>query len=254
MPCIESKFDSRTLTPYCFSNALISFGSMYSDQLKYTRSPSGSALTTFSVGALAAPPRAGRRRSPRHAQRRARARRPPRSSSRRAPSDPSSCCHSPRSPARRQCRRTTSGRHGGIAQRELDREPIHQRAQQEREVLGVVLPELAARLTLADHVRDRRRASAGRAARASRASCGSRSARTHSSIHSTVSPSPSAGHSSTSRASRSRALPSAASSLGQRRRRSGRRRRSAPRSAARPWTRTSRGRRGRWCPRARRRR
>ena len=34
MPCIESKFDSRTLTPYCFSNALISFGSMYSDQLK----------------------------------------------------------------------------------------------------------------------------------------------------------------------------------------------------------------------------
>ena len=49
-------------------------------------------------------------------------------------------------------------------------------------------------------------ASGDRAARESRASRGSRNARTHSSIHSTASPSPSAGHSSTSRASRSVAL------------------------------------------------
>jgi hypothetical protein len=31
---MESKFDCRTFTPYCFSNFLISAGSRYSDQLK----------------------------------------------------------------------------------------------------------------------------------------------------------------------------------------------------------------------------
>jgi hypothetical protein len=34
MPCIESKLDWRTFTPWRFSNALKSFGFRYSDQLK----------------------------------------------------------------------------------------------------------------------------------------------------------------------------------------------------------------------------
>ena len=47
MPGIESKLDERTLTPYCFSKPLIRAGSMYSVQLKISRSPSILAGTTF---------------------------------------------------------------------------------------------------------------------------------------------------------------------------------------------------------------
>ena len=151
MPCIESKFDSRTLTPYSFSNALISFGSRYSDQLKYTRSPSGTALTTCSAAAGGA---SSWRPTPQPAKRQAE----------REPGTPLEqltpaplflvILHSPhRQPQAVPPHRLR--RYGGIAQRELDREPIHQRSQQERQVVGVALHELAARLSLLHDPRDR---------------------------------------------------------------------------------------------------
>src|SRR5688572_18628509 len=149
MPCIESKFDSRTLTPCCFSNALISFGSRYSDQLKYTRSPSISALTARSVCSLLGcswlpTPQAP---SPRPSARPA----PPWSSSRRfhrsllIPNSPHS---QPQAVPPHDVRRD-----GGIAQRELDRVPVQHRSQQERLLVGVVSSELPGRLSVADHLR-----------------------------------------------------------------------------------------------------
>ncbi len=58
MPGIESKFEVLTLTPYCFAKPLMTFGFMYSVQLKISRSPSIFGLTTAwatGCGALCGP-------------------------------------------------------------------------------------------------------------------------------------------------------------------------------------------------------